>query len=85
VRSQKFCCLSSGSFTYLASNVVKTLSSKFKAAVGSVQLTKVAFEKLDNAIDADLREMWTKLEKKALESRGEYLKIYDVQLEKGRS
>ena len=63
-------------------NSVKSLSSKFKAAVEGVQLTKVAFEEINDATDSKDQAAWIKLEKTAVEYRGEHLKIYDVQLEK---
>jgi hypothetical protein len=63
---------------------VKALSSKFKAAQEGVQSTKTAFDDLNSAIQLEMRQTWLNSEEIAMESQGEYLKIYDVQLEKSK-
>jgi hypothetical protein len=65
-------------------NLVKALSVKFKVATKGLQHTKIAFNDLDSNIQPEIREEWMNLEQVALESRGEHLKIYDINLEKGR-
>jgi hypothetical protein len=62
---------------------VKSLAAKYKAAIEGIEYTKEAFDDLNDAIKPDLRESWMSSEKMALELRGEHLKIYDVQIEKG--
>jgi hypothetical protein len=64
-------------------NPVKALSVKFKVAKKGLQHTKIAFDDLDSNIQPQIREEWMNLEQIALESRGEHLKIYDINLEKG--
>jgi hypothetical protein len=64
-------------------NLVKALSVKFKVATKGLQHTKIAFNDLDSNIQPETREEWMNLEHIALESRGEHLKIYDINLEKG--
>jgi len=61
---------------------VKCLSSKFKAAAKAIPSSKATFEDMNDAIRPELKKLWLTEEKMALESRGEHLKIYDVQLEK---
>ena len=63
---------------------MKALSAKFKAATESLQHTKVAFDDLNSDIQPETREKWMNSEQIALEFRGEYLKIYDIQLEKSK-
>jgi hypothetical protein len=65
-------------------NLVKALSMKFKVATKGLQHTKVAFDDLNSDIQPETREEWMNLEQIALESRGEHLKIYDINLEKGK-
>jgi hypothetical protein len=64
------------------SNLGRTLSSKYRAAVEGVQKTSVAFHDVDNAIKPVLRNAWLDHEKDALKFRGERLRIYDIQTKK---
>jgi hypothetical protein len=45
--------------------------------------TKVAFESLDESISDECRVKWLEDEEQAMEHRGVFLKIYEVQMEKG--
>ena len=65
-------------------NLVKALSAKYKAATKGLGLSKIAFNDMNEGIPSEMREDWMNLEQIALESRGEHLKIYDIQLEKGK-
>jgi hypothetical protein len=42
-----------------------------------------AFEALDASVDGNSRKEWEDAEKKARKERGQHLRIYDVQTEKG--
>jgi hypothetical protein len=44
-----------------------------------------AFQDLDACVDNANREAWREEEEKAMTHRGEYLRIYDVRLDKGMS
>jgi hypothetical protein len=63
-------------------NPARSLSSKFKAAAKAIAQSKMAFDDLNDSTRSELRELWLNNEKIAMESRGEELKIYDVQWEK---
>jgi hypothetical protein len=63
----------------------KALKMKYQAAVKGKETTRVAFEGLDESISEDNRNKWLKEEAEAMEKRGEYLKIYQVQIDKGKS
>jgi hypothetical protein len=63
---------------------VKALASKFKAAQEGVQSTKIAFDDLNEAIQPEMRQVWLNSEEIAMESQGEHLRIYDIQLEKSK-
>ena len=64
--------------------MTKPLSVKFKVATEGLQHTRIAFDDLNSDIQPEIREEWMNSEQIALKSRGEHLKIYDINLEKGR-
>jgi hypothetical protein len=58
------------------------LASKYHAAVEGIEKTVDGFYNLDNAIQSDLKKAWLDDEKEALKSRGEKLRIYDIETKK---
>jgi hypothetical protein len=61
------------------------LSNKLKAAKIGKKTTRVAFEELDAIISLASRTEWEADEKMARNYRGDYLKIYEVKMDKGVS
>jgi hypothetical protein len=45
--------------------------------------SQVAFEELDASVDKHLSQDWVEEERKAMQFRGDYLRIYEVQTNKG--
>jgi hypothetical protein len=62
---------------------VKSLTKKHHKALKEEHHTKVVFQELDSLIDKPTREEWSRQESLAITKRGDYLKIYDVQIHKG--
>jgi hypothetical protein len=60
------------------------LLSKYKSAVKGRASSKVAFDELDASVDDEQSQQWREEEWVAMESRGEYLRIYEVRTNKGR-
>jgi hypothetical protein len=61
-----------------------SLGKKLRKAKAIAAEMTSAFEALDAVLDDSCREQWEDAEKRASKERGEYLRIYDVQLEKGQ-
>ena len=59
------------------------LVNKYKCAVKSHENTKVAYESLTDSLEEAKVNEWRVAEKQAMEKRGEYLRIYEVQESKG--
>ena len=59
------------------------LVNKYKRAVKSRENTKVAYESLTDSLEEAKVNEWRAAEKQAMEERGEYLRIYEVQESKG--
>lgn len=62
----------------------RSLVSKYKSAVKGRANSKVAFDELDASVNDEQSEEWREEERMAMESRGEYLRIYEVRTNKGR-
>jgi hypothetical protein len=65
--------------------LVKSLKSKYKKAIEGQKKTRRAFEDLDASVDEVSSQQWREEERKAMEFRGEYLRVYEVQMDKGES
>jgi hypothetical protein len=65
--------------------IAKSLLKKFKTAEKEKKTMKTAFEDLDVTIDVKSRTKWEKQERMARDFRGNYLKIYEVRMDKGKS
>lgn len=50
-----------------------------------IEVTQVAFDGLDKAISENTRKLWLKEVADAMEKRGEYLKVYQVKVDEGKS
>jgi hypothetical protein len=64
---------------------VKSLVKKFLRAVKDEKDSKLVFDQLDSALDQSTREKWSEQEDLAITLRGDYLKIYEVQVDKSES
>lgn len=62
---------------------VHSLLRKYSEAVQGVATTETPFHRLTESVSKTSITQWEAAEKKAMELRGEYLKIYDIQLSKG--
>ena len=62
----------------------RSLSSKLRSAIKGKTNCKVAFEELDASVGEEQSMEWREEERMAIESRGEYLRIYEVRTNKGR-
>ncbi|KAG1784794.1 uncharacterized protein HD556DRAFT_1250836, partial [Suillus plorans] len=62
--------------------LVKTLLKKYKRALKGVDDTKSPFDELTLSLDPEKISIWKIDEKKAMEQRGEYLDIYQLQMNK---
>ncbi|KAG1840122.1 hypothetical protein C8R48DRAFT_679665 [Suillus tomentosus] len=62
--------------------IIKTLLKKYKWALKGVDDTKSPFDELTLSLDPEKILMWKIDEKKAMEQRGEYLDIYQLQMNK---
>jgi len=60
-----------------------TLSKKLKKAMEGLSETRAAFQGLTDSLSPDQIQDWKRQEKQALRHRGDALKIYEVQQEKG--
>jgi len=60
-----------------------TLSKKFQKALEGLSETRVAFQGLTDSLSEDKIQDWKRQEKQASRQRGDALKIYEVQQEKG--
>jgi hypothetical protein len=58
--------------------------AKYKKAVKGEEESRIAFEELDASVDDTSSQEWTREEREAMEFRGEYLRIYKVQIDKGK-
>ncbi|KAG1799946.1 uncharacterized protein HD556DRAFT_1305447 [Suillus plorans] len=61
---------------------LKTLLKKYKRALKGVDDTKSPFDELTLSLDPEKISIWKINEKKAMEQRGEYLDIYQLQMNK---
>jgi hypothetical protein len=62
---------------------VRSLRSKYKSAIEGRERSEAAFKDLNANVDEVPLAEWQEEESKAMENRGEYLRIYEVQIEKG--
>ncbi|KAG1784325.1 uncharacterized protein HD556DRAFT_1310674 [Suillus plorans] len=62
--------------------IMKTLLKKYKRALKGVDDTKSPFDELTLSLDPEKISIWKIDEKKAMEQRGEYLDIYQLQMNK---
>jgi hypothetical protein len=71
----------------LHSNIlaVKSLIKKYLRAVKDEKESKLVFEELDLFLDDLTRQEWSQQEHLAITKRGDYLKIYQVQVDKSES
>jgi len=60
-----------------------TLSKKFQKALEGLSETRVAFQGLTDSLSEDKIQDWKRQEKQPSRQRGDALKIYEVQQEKG--
>lgn len=63
---------------------VKTLLTKYNRALKGVDETKSPFDELTRSLNPGKILMWGIDEQKAIEKRGEYLDIYQLQINKGK-
>jgi hypothetical protein len=61
---------------------VTSLKKKYQKAVKEVKESLLAFEELDSSLDHPTRLAWTQQEDLAMLHRGEFLLIYQAQLNK---
>jgi len=66
-------------YFYSSSNTVK----KLKKALEGLSETRAAFQGLTDSLSKEKIQDWKRQEKQALRQRGDALKIYEVQQEKG--
>ncbi|KAG1844776.1 hypothetical protein F4604DRAFT_1937331 [Suillus subluteus] len=62
--------------------ITKTLLTKYKRALKGVDETKSPFDELTRSLNPEKISIWEIEEKKAVEERGEYLDIYQLQINK---
>ncbi|KAG2070067.1 hypothetical protein BDR04DRAFT_1118593 [Suillus decipiens] len=62
--------------------IMKTLLTKYKQALKGVDQTKPSFDELTQSLDPGKILMWEIDEQKAMEEHGEYLDIYQLQMNK---
>jgi len=60
-----------------------TLSKKFQKALEGLSETRAAFQGLTDSLSEDKIQDWKRKGKQASRQRGDALKIYEVQQEKG--
>jgi len=60
-----------------------TLSKKLKKALEGLSETRATFQGLTDSLSKEKIQDWNRQEKQALRQRGDALKIYEVQQEKG--
>ncbi|KAG1818960.1 hypothetical protein DFJ58DRAFT_850222 [Suillus subalutaceus] len=63
--------------------IMKTLLKKYKRALKGVDETKTPFDELTRSLDPEKILIWEINEQKAMEEHGEYLDIYQLQINKG--
>jgi hypothetical protein len=63
----------------------KSLVNKFNKAIKGTQDAKIAFDELDASISPRLAKQWKVDEARAMDERGEALRIYDVQQNNSKS
>ena len=68
----------------LSFTLVPSLKKKYQTAVSSRQASLEVLKDLDSCVDPKLCEIWKAQEEKALSLRGDHLKIYNVQFDKGK-
>jgi hypothetical protein len=62
---------------------VKSLIKKYKKAVAEEKDSKKVFQDLDLSVGDIERQTWNEQELLAITNQGDYLKIYQVQMNKG--
>jgi hypothetical protein len=62
---------------------VKSISKKYRRAISSQAESHNILKELSSCVGDTKRKIWEGQERKAMSSRGDYLKIYDVVEEKG--
>jgi hypothetical protein len=63
---------------------VKSLTKKYTRAVKEEKDSQQVFQELDSSVDDPMRQTWSEQERMAFTHRGEHLKIYQVQMNKGQ-
>lgn len=61
------------------------LNVKYSRTIKGLADTREAFDALTKSLNPALVVAWTKAEKQAMDERGEYLRIYDVNITKRKS
>lgn len=56
---------------------------KYSRAISGLAETRPAYIKLTNSLDPNLVAEWRLAEAEAMENRGEFLRIFDLKIEKG--
>jgi hypothetical protein len=62
---------------------VKSISRKYKRAISSREESHNILKDLSACVEEEKRKIWEGDERKAMSSRGDHLKIYDVVLDTG--
>jgi hypothetical protein len=58
--------------------IVKSLKSRYKKAIPAMEESLEVFQELDKSVDPKTRKEWEEQERMAIEFRGEFLNIYNV-------
>lgn len=64
--------------------LVGMLLKKFQRAKKGLAETKPAYDGLATSLDAQSVREWKEQDRRAMEERGDLLRIYDLKLEKGK-
>jgi len=67
----------------MLASAVKSIIRKNAKAVQAWQKSLDVFNELDESVDPKLREIWEDQERMAMEFRGEYLDVYNINKQKG--
>jgi hypothetical protein len=70
-------------YCLIISNIASVLAKKFKRATHSLAESELAFQGLTQSLSHENILDWQRQEQEALSQRGDALKIYEVQVEKG--
>jgi hypothetical protein len=66
-------------------HTVRSLLKRYDDAVDGMQDMKAAFEELSETVDEQVLAEWKADERRAMDFRGDYLRVFDVRMEKGLS